>query len=143
MVPAPIDAEQVDAVRELLGDEILMHHEFVRLDDELVAINLPVVFYTSDERLYEIIRVYEDHGCPVSDHHTFIIEDGGMKHADSLGLEEPSRPPRAAEPRQVEGVVARQAHGPAGDRSPVTGNGTGPCMTLTPFAALRSVRETR
>ena len=82
MVPAPIDAERVDAVRELLGDEILMHHEFVRLDDELVAIDLPVVFYTSDERLYEIIRVYEDHGCPVSDPHTFIIEDGGMKHAD-------------------------------------------------------------
>ena len=82
MVPAPIDAERVDAVRGLLGDEILMHHEFVRLDGELVAIDLPVVFYTTDERLYEIIRVYEDHGCPVSDPHTFIIEDGGMKHAD-------------------------------------------------------------
>ena len=59
-----------------------MHHEFVRLDDELVAIDLPVVFYTTDERLCEIVRVYEDHGCPVSDPHTFIIEDGGMKHAD-------------------------------------------------------------
>ena len=82
MVPAPIDASRVDAVREVLGNEILMHHEFVRLDDALVAIDLPVVFYTTDERLYEIIRIYEDHGCPVSDPHTFIIEDGGMKHAD-------------------------------------------------------------
>ena len=81
-VPAPIDASRVDAVREVLGDEILMHHEFVRLDDKLVAIDLPVVFYTTDERLYEIIRIYEDHGCPVSDPHTFIIEDGGMKNAD-------------------------------------------------------------
>ena len=53
-------------MRELLGDEVLMHHKFVRLDDELVAIDLPVVFCTSDERLYENIRVYEDHGCPVS-----------------------------------------------------------------------------
>jgi len=81
-VPAPIDARRVDAVREILGDEILMHHEFFRLNDELVAGDLPVVFYTTDERLYEIIRIYEDHGCPVSDPHTFIIEDGGMKHAD-------------------------------------------------------------
>ena len=81
-VPAPIDASRVDAVREVLGDEILMHHEFVRLDDELVGIDLPVIFYTTDERLYEIIRIYEEHGCPVSDPHTFIIEDGGMKNAD-------------------------------------------------------------
>ena len=82
MVPAPIDAARVDAVREVLGNEILMHHEFVRLDDALVAIDLPVIYYTTDERLYEIIRIYEDHGCPVSDPHTFIIEDGGMKNAD-------------------------------------------------------------
>ena len=82
MVPAPINVSRVDAVRGVLGDEILMHHEFVRLDDELVAFDLPVVFYTTDERLYEIIRIYEDHGCPVSDPHTFIIEDGGMENAD-------------------------------------------------------------
>ena len=82
MVPAPIDASRVDAVREVLGNEILMHHEFVRLDDALVAIDLPVIYYSTDERLYEIIRIYEDHGCPVSDPHTFIIEDGGMKNAD-------------------------------------------------------------
>ena len=81
-VPAPIDASRVDAVREILGREILMHHEFVRLDDALVAIDLPVVFYTTDERLYEIIRIYEEQGCPVSDPHTFILEDGGMKTAD-------------------------------------------------------------
>ena len=32
--------------------------------------------------LRAVIRGYEDHGCPVSDLHTFTIEDGGMKHAD-------------------------------------------------------------
>ena len=62
--------------REVLGAEILMHHEIIRLDGALVAIDLPVVFCTTDGRLYE------DHGCPVSDPHTFIIEDGSMKHAD-------------------------------------------------------------
>ena len=47
------------------------------------------------------------------------------------GLEDTSRPSRAAAARQIEAVVARPAHGPAGDRSPATGNGAGTCMTLT------------
>ena len=81
-VPAPIDVTRVDAVREILGSEVLMHHEFVRLNDALVAIDLPVIFYTTDERLYQIMQIYEDHGLPVSDPHTFIIEGGGMKIAD-------------------------------------------------------------
>ena len=33
-------------------------------------------------RAMVLVRLYEDHGCPVSNPHTFIIEDGGMKHAD-------------------------------------------------------------
>ncbi len=81
-VPAPMDSEKVAALNEVFGDEVLMHHEFIRLGGELVGIDLPVVRYSSDERLYEIIAIYEDWGFPVSDPHTCIIEDGGMKHAD-------------------------------------------------------------
>jgi FAD/FMN-containing dehydrogenase len=81
-VPAPIDSGKVAALAAHFGDEVLMHHEFIRLGGELVAIDLPVVRYSDDERLYQIIRTYEEWGFPVSDPHTCIIEDGGMKRAD-------------------------------------------------------------
>lgn len=82
IVPAPIDAEAVENLRHKLGDEVMMHHEFARLSGNLVAVDLPVVRYSTDERLYGIIDLYEAHGFPVSDPHTCIIEKGGLKQAD-------------------------------------------------------------
>ena len=81
-VPPPIDVGRVERLRAKFGDEVLMHHEFSRFNGELYAADLPVVRYTTDERLYEIMHEYASAGCPVYDPHTFIIEDGGMKSAD-------------------------------------------------------------
>ncbi len=82
LCPAPLDPALIDALRPDLGDDVLMHHEFTRLDGALVSFDIPIVHYTSDERLYAIVAIYEAHGCPVSDPHTCIIEDGGMKRAN-------------------------------------------------------------
>lgn len=82
LVPAPLDPARIDELQPALGDDVLMHHEFSRLDGKLVAFDIPIVYYSSDERLYEIIAIYEAHGFPVSDPHTYIIEDGGMKKAN-------------------------------------------------------------
>ena len=82
LFPAPLDPAKIDELQPLFGDEVLMHHEFSRLNGELVTFDLPIVRYTTDQRLYEIMAIYADHGCPVSDPHTYIIEEGGMQSAD-------------------------------------------------------------
>jgi hypothetical protein len=82
LYPAPLDPAKVDEMSAVLGDDVLLHHEFSRLNNELVTFDIPIVYFSSEERLYEIVELYEAHGCPVSDPHTYIIEDGGMKRAN-------------------------------------------------------------
>ena len=63
-----------------------MHLEFTRLGGHVAAFGLQLVRYTTEKRLYEIIRWLEDAGCPVADPHTYILEDGGMKTVDEAQL---------------------------------------------------------
>lgn len=78
-LPCPLDPAKVELFGDLFGDEVLMHHEFALLDDELVAFDLPIVRYTSDARLNEVMRLYEQQGFPVSNPHTYFLENGTMK----------------------------------------------------------------
>ena len=68
------------------GDELAMHLEFMRLGGRLVIGSLPLVRYTTEERLNEIICHHEENGVFVANPHTYILEDGGMKTIDRAQL---------------------------------------------------------
>ena len=68
------------------GDEVPMHVEFVRLGGKIACFGLQLVRYSGPERLAAIIACLEDHGCPVFNPHTYVLEDGGMKQIDEAQL---------------------------------------------------------
>lgn len=84
---AGIDVALVERQMARWGDEVLMHHEFGRQYGGCVAFGLPLVSYFDRERLYEIVREFEEDGCQVFDNHVITIEDGGMKEIDAAQIE--------------------------------------------------------
>ena len=83
--PRPFDPELVMKQIDRYGDEVLFHHEMARMDGEVQIFALPLVRWTSKERMYEIIQEMEsEDGCTIFDPHAVTIEDGGMKEIDSV-----------------------------------------------------------
>ncbi|MEM8578499.1 MAG: FAD-binding oxidoreductase [Pseudomonadota bacterium] len=77
--PTPPDAARIAALREKLGDDVWMHHEYARVGGEIVTFDLPIIWFTTPERLDEINATYEAAGFPVYDAHTHHVEGGGLK----------------------------------------------------------------
>ncbi|MGO4110453.1 FAD-binding oxidoreductase [Paenibacillus sp. YAF4_2] len=69
--------EQIRSIKEKFGDEVLMHLEFMRSAGVVVPAALPVIRYTTHERLYEIIAYFNAIGVRVNDPHTWVLEMGG------------------------------------------------------------------
>jgi FAD/FMN-containing dehydrogenase len=78
--------EHVVKIMDILGDEMPMHIEMARFDGRIVFSGLPIVRYTTEERLEEIIRIHEDNGCLVFNPHRYTLEEGGMKKTDRAQL---------------------------------------------------------
>lgn len=86
LYPFPNQIERVRTMTDLLGDEVPGHLEFVRFDGKVTCFGLPIVRYSSEERLNEITRLHEDNGCPVFNAHRYTLEEGGMKQTDEVQL---------------------------------------------------------
>ena len=82
----PDHVGSVARMTEIFGDEVPGHLEFIRFDGNVACTGLPIVRYTSDERLDEIIRIHEDNGCPIFNPHRYTLEEGGMKKTDTVQL---------------------------------------------------------
>ncbi|NBD23825.1 FAD-binding oxidoreductase [Paenibacillus glycinis] len=69
--------EQIRAIKAEYGDEVLFHFEWMLSGGALVPTALPVVYFSTEERLYEIIAYFRSIGVAIFDPHTWMLEDGG------------------------------------------------------------------
>jgi hypothetical protein len=58
----------------------------VRFDGDITCFGLPLIRFTTEERLDEIIDLHNENGCPVFNPHRFTLEEGGMKQTDEIQL---------------------------------------------------------
>jgi FAD/FMN-containing dehydrogenase len=86
LYPFPHQLERIEKIHALIPDEMIGHLEFVRFDGNITCFGLPLIRYTTEERLDEIIRLHEDNGCPIFNPHRYTLEEGGMKQTDEIQL---------------------------------------------------------
>ncbi len=97
--------EQTRVLKAKFGDELLLHLEFIHENlsagGTLVAASLPLVRYTTKERLYEIIRGCEEIGVQIADPHVYYLDEDirwngqavldGVQKFNPLGLLNPGK----------------------------------------------------
>jgi FAD/FMN-containing dehydrogenase len=86
LYPFPTHVESVERMTGIFGDEVPGHLEFQRFDGNVCASGLPIVRFTTEERLDEIVKIHEDNGCPIFNPHRYTLEEGGMKQTDAAQL---------------------------------------------------------
>ena len=81
--------ESIAEMTKALEVEQMQHVEFIRFGGKVTASALPVIRYTTRERLYEMIDLYESHGVMIANPHVYTLEDGSRHKradADQLGF---------------------------------------------------------
>ncbi len=86
LYPFPDQVALIERIHGRFGDEVPMHTEFVRFDGDITCFGLPLVRYTGEERLEEIMAIHEDMGAPIFNPHRYTLEEGGMKQTDAVQL---------------------------------------------------------
>ena len=67
----------VEAVRTRYGPELMTHLEFIRVGGAVTCSGLPVIRFSTEERLSQIIAEHEAGGVMIANPHVYTIEDGG------------------------------------------------------------------
>ena len=84
--PQPYDPAADTTMLAEYGDDLLRHHEFARERGEYQLFAIPLLKFTTAEKLYEITARYEELGCTVFDAHVYTIAEGGMKQVDPVQM---------------------------------------------------------
>jgi FAD/FMN-containing dehydrogenase len=86
LYPFPNQLSTIEKVHRHFGEEVMGHLEWVRFDGKVTSFGLPLVRFSTEERLEDIIRIHEDMGAPIFNPHRYTLEEGGMKTVDPLQL---------------------------------------------------------
>ncbi len=77
VMPNPYEPKLAEEQMRRFGDEVLMHHEYTKEKGRCRIGGLPLIRYTTEQRLNEIMRSFEADGCMLNNPHIFKLEDGG------------------------------------------------------------------
>lgn len=79
--------EQLRALKNRFGSEILFHMEFMKNGDgQVVPGAIPVVYFTTEERLNEMMDYCREIGVFVANPHVNTVEGGGRYRVDNIQL---------------------------------------------------------
>lgn len=79
--------EQMRQLKERFANEFLLHMEFWKSGDgRMIPGAIPVVYYTTEKRLNEMISFCRDIGVFVANPHVNNVEGGGRYRADNVQL---------------------------------------------------------
>jgi FAD/FMN-containing dehydrogenase len=82
----PDPLAKVARIREIFGAEVLQHIEAMRENGEVIFAGLPIVAFSDEERLNEIVRIHEQEGCMIFNPHRYTLEEGGRQMTDDRQL---------------------------------------------------------
>jgi FAD/FMN-containing dehydrogenase len=86
VMPNPFTPELAEVQLKRFGDEVLMHHEYTREHGKARIGGLPLIRYSTEDRLTEIMKSFEADGCIINNPHIFKLEDGGRFDPDGKKL---------------------------------------------------------
>ncbi|MGA2102633.1 MAG: FAD-binding oxidoreductase [Candidatus Sulfotelmatobacter sp.] len=79
--------DQMKQLRERFGNEILFHMEFMKNGSgQVIPGAIPLVYYTTEERLNEMISLCREIGVFIANPHVNNVEGGGRYRADNVQL---------------------------------------------------------
>src|SRR3984885_5020561 len=76
----------IKRIHDRYGDEVRGHLEVIRFNGRIGFAGLPLVRFTTEARLNEIIAEHEAIGAMIFNPHRYTLEEGGMKQTDAIQL---------------------------------------------------------
>jgi FAD/FMN-containing dehydrogenase len=79
--------ETVEKIYHYFGEEMMMHLEFLKFHGQVIPAGLPLLEFTTESRLNEMIAIYREQGAGIANPHVYTIEEGGSGQIDPVQLE--------------------------------------------------------